>query len=128
MKKEAILCFIKNGNQILLIQVEYGKDKVFWNGISGFIDTGESFEDAALREVKEEIGIQIDRKSLVQIGNHTVSENLELHVFTATKWNGVPKPMESSIKDVRWFPTTHLPFADMFPASEKWLPEILNNT
>lgn len=122
--RKGILCFIKQNGKVLLILVDYG-NQVVWNGVSGFIEEGESNEDAVIREVKEEIGVTIDSSSLKYKGIHKVSDDLELYVFTAAKWEGNPEPKEESIKDIQWFPIDNLPFDKMLEDNKNWIPELL---
>jgi 8-oxo-dGTP pyrophosphatase MutT (NUDIX family) len=42
--------------RILLVRDTHG----FWAGVGGWIETGESPEDALLREVKEELGVEAE--------------------------------------------------------------------
>ena len=124
MKRKGVLCFIKKDNKVLMILVSYG-DKSIWNGVSGFIDSGENSKEAVIREIKEEIGITVDVSSLQFKGTHVVSEELSLEVFTTTKWEGVPASKEESIKEVQWFKIDKLPFEQMFPDNKDWVPELI---
>lgn len=124
MKRKGVLCFIKKDNKVLLILVDYA-DKLVWNGVSGYIEPDESNEDAIVREVKEEIDVTIDKASLVYKGEKVVSENLELEVYTATKWEGILEPKEESIKRVEWFKIDNLPFEKMNKGNEEWITELI---
>jgi 8-oxo-dGTP diphosphatase len=53
------LCFIHQGNQILLLKRENEPNSGFYNGIGGKISRGESVEDGLLREVAEETGFRL---------------------------------------------------------------------
>jgi len=124
MKRKGILCFLKKDNQILLIKVDFG-DKLVWNGISGFIDEKETNQEAAIREVNEELGIIVDKKSLTYKGNHIISDQLNLDIFIASQWQGNPKPQEESIKEIQWFEINNLPYHQMFEDNKDWLPKFL---
>lgn len=125
MKRTGMLCFLRQGEKVLLIKVDYGNGMVVWNGVSGFVEEGEEVTSAVLREVKEEIGIDIDASSVTYKGNHVVSPELELEIFTATKWSGVPGSKEESIKDIQWYEIDNLPFSEMFPGNDEWIPVLL---
>lgn len=123
MKRKGILCFIQKGNKILLIKADYG-DKVIWNGISGYVEEGESAEQAVLREVKEEIGVDLKESSLTFKGRRKVSDELELDIFTTSEWSGTPMPSEKGIVEVKWFDRNNIPFDQMYGENESWFHDL----
>ena len=58
-KKVMTLCMITRGDEILLGMKKRGFGKGRWNGFGGKLMPGESIEDAARREVLEEIGVTL---------------------------------------------------------------------
>lgn len=60
-KKVQVVVFMndKDRNYVLLLQTNQRRGK-FWQNITGGVDNGESFVDAAKRELKEETGIESD--------------------------------------------------------------------
>lgn len=66
--------------EILLLKVENEKVS-FWQPITGGIESGESPEEACLREIKEETGLVLHRSNLTSLGDFTVKidENLSIH-------------------------------------------------
>ena len=66
--------------EILLLKVEDEKVS-FWQPITGGIESGESPEEACLREIKEETGLLLDCSNLTSLGDFTVKidENLTIH-------------------------------------------------
>ena len=66
--------------EILLLKVE-DETVSFWQPITGGIESGESPEEACLREIKEETGLLLHRSNLTELGNFTVKidENLSIH-------------------------------------------------
>ena len=66
--------------EILLLKVEDEKFS-FWQPITGGIESGESPEEACLREIKEETGLVLDCSNLTSLGDFTVKidENLSIH-------------------------------------------------
>ena len=119
LMRKAILCFLKRDDEILLVHTDYGH-KIVWNGVSGYIDEGENATQAALREMHEEIGIEVDEHNLHSIGHHEIFE-----IFILENRKGEPQPKEESIKEVRWFPKSELPWAQMHIGNKEWLPEFL---
>ena len=82
-------------NEKILLQKRAPTKKVFPNlwdiSVAGHIGAGEKFENAALREVQEEIGLSLSKDDLIKIGTrkHEVShdngiqDNEFHHVFIA---------------------------------------------
>lgn len=66
--------------EILLLKVE-DEPVSFWQPITGGIESGESTEEACLREIKEEIGLLLACSNLTGLGDFTVKidENLSIH-------------------------------------------------
>ena len=66
--------------EILLLKVEAEKVS-FWQPITGGIESGESPEEACLREIKEETGLLLACSNLTSLGDFTVKidENLTIH-------------------------------------------------
>ena len=66
--------------EILLLKVENEKVS-FWQPITGGIESGESPEEACLREIKEETGLLLACSSLTGLGDFMVKidENLSIH-------------------------------------------------
>ena len=66
--------------EILLLKVE-DETVSFWQPITGGIESGESPEEACLREIKEETGLLLACSNLTGLGNFTVKidEHLTIH-------------------------------------------------
>ena len=66
--------------EILLLKVE-DETVSFWQPITGGIESGESPEEACLREIKEETGLLLACSNLTDLGDLTVKidENLSIH-------------------------------------------------
>ena len=66
--------------EILLLKVE-DENVSFWQPITGGIESGESPEEACLREIKEETSLLLSRSTLTGLGDFMVKidENLTIH-------------------------------------------------
>ncbi|AUS08872.1 DNA mismatch repair protein MutT [Laceyella sacchari] len=55
------MCFIKKNDEILLLNREKSAWMGRWNGLGGKIEPGETPLESALREVKEEAGLHLEK-------------------------------------------------------------------
>jgi 8-oxo-dGTP diphosphatase len=54
------LCFLLNGDDILMLHRRFPPNQGFWNGVGGHIEPGETAREAVIREIQEETGYHID--------------------------------------------------------------------
>lgn len=54
------ICFIKRGDEILLLNREKSSWMGSWNGVGGKLEKGETPSDCILREIREETGIIVE--------------------------------------------------------------------
>ena len=66
--RNVTLCFVIQNGRILLgnKKLGFGKDKI--NGFGGKVQNNETIEEAAVRELKEEVGLISDKESLQKVG------------------------------------------------------------
>ena len=53
------ICFIKYGDEILMLNREKSPNMGLWNGVGGKIEEGETHLQSVIREAYEETGIQL---------------------------------------------------------------------
>ena len=53
------LCFVKQNNNLLLLNREFAPTKGLWNGVGGKIEENETPLECAVREIFEETGIEL---------------------------------------------------------------------
>lgn len=76
--------------------------------LAGFVDPGESLEDAVRREVMEESGITLEEVSYFGSQPWPFPDSLMVG-FRATTSTGRPVPHDHELEDVRWFKADELP-------------------
>ncbi len=128
--RKVMLCYLVDGNKVLLAMKKRGFGKGKWNGVGGKLKDGESVEDAARRETKEEIGIEIKemqpagliRFYFLDMANAD-GFNQECYVFRVTEWRGSPAEGEEMLP--KWFEKDRVPFESMWSDDIHWLPKVL---
>ena len=96
--------------EILLVKREREPSKNMWCFPIGFAESGESIQEAALRELKEEAGIEGKILEIVDVGSEANEMYGELLIvtFEAEKIGGVEAAGDDAC-DVGYFPVTNLP-------------------
>jgi ADP-ribose pyrophosphatase YjhB (NUDIX family) len=94
---------------------------------AGKVEKRESFTDAAVREIKEEVGVALHPSSLKQIFTgqriHPDSAWVDI-VFEATKWQGEPYNAEPHVHgELAWLDPAHLP-ANIVPYVRFYIDQI----
>lgn len=127
MRKILTLCLVVRDREILLGMKKRGFGAGRWNGFGGKLEPGETIEDGAKRETKEECGIAIER--MEEVGIHEFEfendrgEILEVHVFRVDRWDG--EPAETEEMRPKWFAFADIPYDDMWPDDRFWFPIFL---
>ncbi|MCX6765169.1 MAG: 8-oxo-dGTP diphosphatase [Candidatus Nealsonbacteria bacterium] len=98
-----------------------------WNGVGGKLKEEESIIEAAKRETKEEIDVELnDMKKVAELSfyfPHNPTWDQMAHVYFVDNWNGEPK--ESEEMRPAWFNANELPYKEMWPDDIYWIPEVL---
>ena len=111
-------CLILNDkNEVLLLKrsMKCKTDRGIWSRPGGGVEFGETFEEAVVREIREEIGVDIDViKCLDYTNDLKFEDGMQKHWITlgflGRIKSGEPKVMELDKHDeVRWFPMDNLP-------------------
>jgi len=108
MEKEVIMVFIvagvilKKEGKYLLVQEKQPKAYKLWNFPAGRVDVGDTIEETAIREAKEESGFDVRLIRKVGIFQKKANEPPK-HIFEARIIRGELKFPEDEIMDAQWF-------------------------
>ena len=94
-------CLIESNDKYLLVQEKnpdfYGK----WNLPAGKVEKGQTLEEAAIREAKEESGYDVELVREIDMYHKDGDKSLK-HVFEAKIIGGELKIPEDEILDAKW--------------------------
>lgn len=123
------LVLVKKSDYILLGLKKRGFGKGKWNGFGGKVEKGETIEEAAIRELKEESNLQANWLNKVGILNFEFMNStpkLNVHVFTTTSYTG--EPQESDEMKPQWYPIHSIPYDNMWADDKYWYPLLLKDS
>ncbi|MEX2225096.1 MAG: NUDIX domain-containing protein [Dehalococcoidia bacterium] len=103
---------VRDGEVLLLLRANTGYEDGSYSVIAGHVEPGEQIIDAAVREAREEAGIELDADAL-RIGGvmHRRAEDERIDYFvTAARWRGDLRNAEpEKCGELRWCARTALP-------------------
>ncbi len=105
MKTAGAFVFFFNAQEHILLCKRCDKD--LWNLPGGQVEVGESPWDAALREVKEEIGVTAEIEHLVGVYHKPKTDEVVFQ-FVGKIRNGTPSTSDE-VAEIRYFSTDSLP-------------------
>ncbi|WP_425450754.1 NUDIX hydrolase [Xylanimonas oleitrophica] len=115
----AAYVYLRREGQVLL-QLRRGtgyRDGHWAAAAAGHVEPGESVVQAAVREAREELGVEVDEPDLRPVtvmhrgqpGGPALEQRVDVF-FEAHRWAGTPTLLESAkAADLRWFPFVALP-------------------
>lgn len=121
--------FLVKGDDVLLGLKKKGFGKGYYLGIGGKVEGNESIEQAAIREIEEEVAVKVADLKKVAVLNfyfpHVSDEswNQQVHAFLVNKWNG--ELQESEEIKPEWFNKNKIPLDKMWDDARYWLPQVL---
>lgn len=129
MKETTLIFPLHPEKGILLGMKKRGFGSGHWNGFGGKIHEGESIQQAAARELKEEVSLDIKYHELKKVAEITFvfptkpEWSQRCYVFTISSWQGQPKESEEMLP--QWFQISKIPFETMWHDDPLWIPHVL---
>jgi NAD+ diphosphatase len=103
----AIIVLVERGRELLLARSRHFLPAMY-SVLAGFVEPGESLEEAVVREVKEEVGVTV--MDIRYFGSQPWPFPHSLMIgFTATYAGGEISLDDSEIEDAGWFTADNLP-------------------
>jgi NAD+ diphosphatase len=103
----AVIVLVERGNQLLLARSRHFAPGMY-SVLAGFVEPGETLEEAVEREILEEVGIAV--KDIRYFGSQPWPFPNSLMIgFTATYAGGEISINDQEIEDAGWYTADHLP-------------------
>jgi NAD+ diphosphatase len=103
----AIIVLVQRGDKLLLARSRHFMPGMY-SVLAGFVEPGESLEEAVMREIREEVGIEV--KDISYFGSQPWPFPHSLMIgFTATYASRDISLDDSEIEDAGWFTIDNLP-------------------
>jgi len=114
--------------RILLAQRPEGKSMAgLWEFPGGKVETGERPEETLIRELHEELGIEVNEACLAPLtfASHSYEDfHLLMPLFICRRWDGVPQGRESQA--LKWVRANRLRDYPMPAADEPLIPHLMD--
>lgn len=94
-------CLVEKDGRYLLVQEKQPKVYGLWNLPAGHVDKGETIQQAAVREAKEESGYDVELGGQIGLFHEDVGRPVK-HIYQAHVTGGELQIQESEILDAKW--------------------------
>ena len=112
---------IIHGDKIFATQRGYGEFKDGWEFPGGKLEPGETARETIVRELHEELDIEVAPSRLIAVIEHTYPTfTVQLHFIACRLLSGTPVIKEHS--EMAWLPPAGLASLDFCPADLPVLP------
>ncbi|MBM7414000.1 MULTISPECIES: (deoxy)nucleoside triphosphate pyrophosphohydrolase [Nocardiaceae] len=112
---------VENGRLLLARRASPPELAGLWELPGGKVDPGETPEDALVRELREELGIEVTVGEPVGV-DVALSATLTLRAYAVTRFAGTATALEHEA--LRWVDAADLRGVDLVPADAAWLPDL----
>ncbi len=127
--KHLLVCavaLIDADGRVLVAKRPEGKTLAgLWEFPGGKVEQGERPEDALIRELKEELGINVEHSCLAPLtfASHSYPDfHLLMPLFVCRRWKGIPQALEG--QELKWVRAKDLRAMPMPPADLPLIPHL----
>ena len=125
MRVEVVAAIVWRDGKILITRrLDHAHLAGLWEFPGGKVEAGESLEGALLREIREELGVEIATGPEVFTIEHDYpTKSVRLHFFNCTVIRGEPQPLD--VSDLRWIRPAQLGEFEFPPADAELIKRLI---
>ena len=121
---EVVTALIWQGEKFMICQRPTHKARgLLWEFVGGKVESGETKEQALIRECQEELAVTISVGNMFMDVVHEYPDiTVNLTLFNATIAEGIPQKLEHN--DIKWITPSEISNHEFCPADEEILKKI----
>ena len=122
---EVVAALIWKNNKFMICQrPEHKARGLLWEFVGGKVESGETKEQALIRECREELNVLLSVGDVFMDVIHEYPDiTVHLTLFNATISEGEPQKLEHN--DIQWIVPSEIPNYEFCPADEEILDKII---
>ena len=125
-QEQAVLCFVREGSRVLLIEKRRGLGAGKVNAPGGKVEPGETYLQAAIRETREEVCVEAGDLHLRGALGFRFADGYSLYVQVFVAQSHTGTPAETPEAHPFWCETSEIPYGRMWADDIVWLPQVLD--
>ena len=127
MITEVVAALIWNGDKFMICQRPANKARaLLWEFVGGKVESGETKEQALIRECKEELDVLLSVGDVfIDVIHEYPDITVHLTLFNATIAEGEPQKLEHN--DIQWITPSEIPNYKFCLADEEILQKLIGN-
>ena len=121
---EVVAALIWRGDKFMICQRPAHKARgLLWEFVGGKVESGETKEQALIRECREELDVHLSVDDIfIEVTHEYPDLTVHLTLFNATIAEGEPQRLEHN--DIRWITPSEIPSYEFCPADVEILKKI----
>ena len=125
VRVEVVAAIVRSNGKILITRrLNHVHLAGLWEFPGGKVEPGESWEVALLREIREELGMEIAvGPEIFTIEHDYPTRSVRLHFFNCTVIRGDPQPLD--VSDLRWVTPAELADFEFPPADAELIKRLI---